>query len=81
MKWKMSRSLPEGTSGSNGDAAWESLDVAQDTLEGKAMVAVAGGLKAQSDEVVFSLAEVFGFIFIAIVSHVLPCCFLVLAQF
>jgi len=28
------------------------------------MVAVAGGSKVQSDEVVYSLAEVFGFIFI-----------------
>ena len=41
------------------------------------MVAVARGSKVQSDEAVFS--EAFSFIFI--VSHALPCCFLVLAPF
>ena len=45
--------------------------------EASRMVAVAGGSKVQSDEAVFS--EAFSFIFI--VSHALPCCFLVLALF
>ena len=45
--------------------------------EASQIVAVAGGSKVQRDETVFS--EVFSFIFI--VSHALPCCFLVLAPF
>jgi len=41
------------------------------------MIAVAEGSKVQSDETVFS--EAFSFIFI--VSHTLPCCFLILVSF